>query len=1348
MDKQETMTTPTDVSFPPPINILESLLENIEPYVPGDIQTDQHGHLYKKYLAYNGFLKFLTDGFDTWVTKVLPLQLRSRVIAVGDTYIYFEGGTLEKPMLSLSGQQALPMYPIIARRRNLDYFGAYYADLVQVDQNEEEIARQSRVFLGMIPIPIGSNFDHLSELDDVGKLAKGECPSDPGGYFIARGTDKVILFHEKLSAMKPLMYNGKKPGEIVCSMTNETIYGSSVVWVIKTKNNLLRLKLTSLSKDNMVNLLSVFAALGMQDPTEITNFILSFTQERWADKVRGKLNATLVEYLDLGDPIVHIANASNMTKEQYSIQKKKIVDMLQRDLFPQIKPVEEENTRRLAMLAQMAIRILEHAAGFRKLDSRDDWSNKRLDPAAESLKQLFQIAFNMMMDEFEKEISGKGHTTLVSIYQKFKPAIITKAFTTSLTSNNFGIKGLYQKNIVEQLKNTNLLDVFSHLTRVRVTGQDRPHSTAPRMVQPTACGFICPAETQEREGCGIVKNIALTSVLTIYDPDTDVLILDFIEEDVKLTKTEYNTSKCWFNGIFYGWVPGKDLREKLVNARRGCQGEDQERCRILPEQMSVVLDRDDTLHITTTSSRLSRPLLIFNRETKNLVIAEKNLWNEPFDVLLLEGAVEYLDAFEQNVHAVIAESIWAVEDLQNILNDAYDALIKSYARLSVAQETTELPDKISALITEEDFKDIIGGITEEVDIEIANKEVNFAMEQVITAMKRLNYTHCEYDPQAIWGYAASAIPLPNHSVAPRITYQCLSFETLVLTPDGYKEIGFLKDGDKVVTIDPKTYHRFVTRIKNHFIIDPKEHNKKLYEITTINGRKIQATGDHPFLTDNGWIRVNELDVNRHHLLMSIGDDISHDTITGITLVKSRLVADFETEAETHSFITEDGFISHNCKMGTQSVGIYHSQQRYRFPTSIKRLAFPTRSVFETQSSREMGFLDLPTGTEATIALISAAWNQEDSFIINRAALDFGRFRYIKEFSKSVTEKKEGDIEEIITFPPVRPGEPKERYNNLDKDGIIKIGSFINPHDAIIGRVRRNIITGQEDNASIYAGIGEYGIVDEVLITKSKEEKKIVTVKIRNVRIPQRGDKFALRPSQKGTLGIILDPEDMPRSANGLIPDIIMNPLAFPSRMTAGTLIEILGSKVGVLTGNRFNTTAFRPVNLNEVMNTLSMIGYHRQGDEIFYSGITGKPMKGYVFTGVTYIQKLKHDVEDKIQARAKGNVVPTTRQPVQGRILEGGQRFGEMETWAMMSHGAASVLKERLCDSSDASQIVYCTTCGTIAVTNHVDQKYECRICGDKGNFARGTVPHVMNLMNQYLSGINSGVRYRFQEVV
>ena len=208
-------------------------------------------------------------------------------------------------------------------------------------------------------------------------------------------------------------------------------------------------------------------------------------------------------------------------------------------------------------------------------------------------------------------------------------------------------------------------------------------------------------------------------------------------------------------------------------------------------------------------------------------------------------------------------------------------------------------------------------------------------------------------------------------------------------------------------------------------------------------------------------------------------------------------------------------------------------------------------------------------------------------------------------------------------------------------------------------------------------MSESGIVDQVMLSTNESGLKFCKVRIRSVRIPQIGDKFASRHGQKGTVGITYRQEDMPFSSEGVCPDIIVNPHAIPSRMTIGHLIECLLSKVATLTGQEGDATPFSKVTVDEISAELQKRGYQCRAFERMYNGHTGRRQNAYIFLGPTFYQRLKHMVDDKIHARARGPLTTLTRQPVEGRAKDGGLRFGEMERDCMISHGVALMLKVR-----------------------------------------------------------------------
>uniref|UniRef100_A0A6C0AJ07 DNA-directed RNA polymerase n=1 Tax=viral metagenome TaxID=1070528 RepID=A0A6C0AJ07_9ZZZZ len=440
-------------------------------------------------------------------------------------------------------------------------------------------------------------------------------------------------------------------------------------------------------------------------------------------------------------------------------------------------------------------------------------------------------------------------------------------------------------------------------------------------------------------------------------------------------------------------------------------------------------------------------------------------------------------------------------------------------------------------------------------------------------------------------------------------------------------------------------------------------------------------------------------------------------------------------------------------MGKQAMGIFARNYAKRLDKNGYILCSPMRPFVETRMMNILNTHEMPSGDNVIVAIgIYGGYNQEDSVILNRASIDRGMFRtlyytiYKDEEHRNVSSGKEEKFAK-----PRREntrGFKTSAYHAIQDNGVPAMNSYIKENDVIIGKVvsLKNDANGYafRDASTIHRN-SETCRVDGVWNEKNSDGYPFVKVRVVSERIPEIGDKVSSRHGQKGTCGIILNEEDMPYTASGLRPDIIMNPHAVPSRMTIAQLMETMYGKICAEKGTLGDGTPYSHLKIGDLREQLLELGMHPYGNEIMYNGQTGEMMETELFIGPTFYQRLKHMVIDKKHSRSRGPIVSLTRQPCEGRSRDGGLRVGEMERDCMLSHGVAVFTKERLMDVSDPFRTGFCKTCGTLAVVNPDENVYHCGNCGLKTHFEMKTIPYAVKLWSQELEAMHIVPRMVFE---
>ncbi|OQS55030.1 RET1 [Ecytonucleospora hepatopenaei] len=412
--------------------------------------------------------------------------------------------------------------------------------------------------------------------------------------------------------------------------------------------------------------------------------------------------------------------------------------------------------------------------------------------------------------------------------------------------------------------------------------------------------------------------------------------------------------------------------------------------------------------------------------------------------------------------------------------------------------------------------------------------------------------------------------------------------------------------------------------------------------------------------------------------------------------------------------------TYQCAMGKQAIGTIGVNLKSRCDSLFLHMTYTQKPMSFSKVLRHNKYNNIPSGFNGMVAVMSySGYDIEDAIVLNKNSLDKGMARV------EVYRTVKIDLERSLM------GRPEEIHVVDGVEQIVSIGTHVKEGSMLVTKINPN--TGML-NIVKHKGYDAY--VDRIFYTKGDDDKMIKIV-LREVRVPEVGDKFSSRHGQKGVVGMIAANCDLPFNEQGLVPDIIMNPHGFPSRMTVGKILEQITGKAAVCIGEHADATAFEDNTMVNGKETLTEVacqklidnGFSYSGKDVFTSGITGKQIEAYVFYGPIFYQRLKHMVADKIHCRARGPRAVLTRQPTEGRSKDGGLRLGEMERDCLIGYGASAILNERLMHCSDEFVAFVCKKCGVICY--HV----KCNIC----NLAPVNVkmPYACKLLFQELMAMN-----------
>lgn len=1295
-------------------------------------------------------------------------------------YIYeFENPKLSRPSNIESNGQRVFITPQDARLKNLSYMLSLFCDIRQkrlyYDPKTGEYEKEPRegneqvhqlVSIGRIPLMIQSKYCILHNKPELARKKMGECIYDEGGYFIINGSEKVIVPQERIVSNKVLYFVSKKPkysheAEINCihkdrfqaphktsiryhsGQGKEHMVGTFKVYIPLVKQE--------------IGLRVVFYAIGCINDKEIYDFILSNLKGNDAGRYMPFIQSILSQDLEIKNhqqAIEYITNFVTVYTNQDDNEKAKQnarVSFVYNCMINQLLAhMGDELESKKYFLGMMTRNLIDLILGRRTPSNRDNFDNKRVDLTGYKLAELFNGQYEKIIRDLKgtlrKDAMNPDEPEMPNVSQKIKSPLFENGIKYSMATGNWGSIGttkITQLGIAQVLTRQNYPSTISHLRRINNPIDSKTNkSTEPHKLNNTHYGYICPSETPEGGSIGIVKNLAIVSNVSI---ETDENVVREIIQNLGIVSISDMTpmlavdlTPILINGRLYGYTTEP---EKISNQIRFLR-----RNGILHQMVSIEWDPFERLiYVWTDSGRPTRPCYVV--DNYEIAPTKENL--KP----------EYMEYITGKIQLRFEHHMKFNTDFYNAFHDnlEWDRLFtNSTQSIDIWSPLKDIPlnDKLQ---TDSPLRQYQGGIIEYIDVHETNNsliamkydDLNVSNTMRQQGRKFLKYTHLELHPSAMLSVLTANMPFPDHNQAPRNTFQgamgkqaigiyatnflrrmdtlghVLYYPQQPLVTTKYTK--YLKGNDlptgqtTIVAIACYTgYNQEDSLIINQSSIDRGLFRSTFYRSYKDAVQKSRLSGTdevfcNPVLKNN---LVDGKDVSKYHALDNDGFAKVNTFVDGneVIIGKCIPVKDEITGALMYKDIStsvrgnESGYVD--------AVSVNSNSDGYRFcKIRVRNERIP-----------EIG--DKFCIKEESFILTENGWIQFKNLDITKnkvATLKDGILGYVYASDKYTFECDDEKLLSIQTENIVKKCTLEHkcyvRFPNEKEYRFVRAKELLNTTVYYKNQVDEYIV-----NHNKMATIEEYtGIVGcvEVPNTHLFYYKESLTS-------PPLWTGNSSRHGQKGTVGIIYRQQEMPFTKDGIVPDLIVNPHAIPSRMTIGQLFECILGKSGVMDGVEHDSTPFTSIAVEDITQKLKEdYNFEEYGNETMYNGFTGQKMEVKIFIGPTYYQRLKHMVQDKVHARASGPRQILTRQPAEGRSRDGGLRLGEMEKDCLLAHGTAEFLKERMVDYSDKYDMIVHSTLGTISTGVYNDKAAEGT--AETGETTEVTVPYAYKLLTQEL---------------